>query len=161
MTTLKAEVTRRPDGTIHVALVGALDERSDVAQIFSDFDADTTLNLRRVERVNSIGIHRWIPSITKLSADRDVVIEEIPYSLVLSANAVADLFGGASVRSCLAPYYCDRCGHDRIVVVTTEEVAAAGKGVPERQCPDCAGPMAFDELDTYFKFMRPRALPPR
>ena len=156
MTTLRAEVTRRPDGTIHAALIGALDERSDVAQLFAELDADTTINLRRVERVNSIGIHRWIPCITKLSGERRVEVEEIPYSLVLSANSVADLFGAAVVRSCLAPYYCDRCGHDRIVVVTSEDVVAAGRGVPERRCPDCSGAMAFDELDTYFKFMRPR-----
>lgn len=155
MTTLRADVERLADGTLRVTLHGALDERSDLGAIFGAIDADVALNLRRVERINSIGIHKWVTAIGPLSEERRVWLEEIPYPLVLSANAVANLFGQATPVSCMAPYFCERCGDSRTEVVQTAEVSAAGVA-PARTCSVCGGPLAFDELDTYFRFLRVR-----
>src|SRR5262245_43307807 len=99
MSTLRPSLKRNPDGSIHLSLEGAMDERSDFDGIFASLDADTTFNLRGVERVNSIGIHRWIPHVSRLSEERKVGIEEIPYPLVLGANSVANLFGQATLLS--------------------------------------------------------------
>jgi hypothetical protein len=155
MSTLRSTLRRNPDGTFHVSLEGAMDERSDFQSIFDPLEGDTTFNMRGVERVNSIGIHRWIPLISRLSEEKRVAIEEIPYPLVLGANSVANLFGQASLLSCLAPYYCDRCGESRTIVVSSDDVNAT-PGTPEKRCGTCQAVLSFDELDSYFKFLRSR-----
>jgi len=139
-----------------VELVGALDERSDLEAVFAGLDGETTFRMAGIERVNSIGIHRWIPVITRLSSDHAVFIELVPYSLVLSANSVANLFGEATVLSCLAPYFCSACSADRMATVTAEEARASAPATPEKTCEVCGGHLDFDELDSYFKFLRAR-----
>jgi hypothetical protein len=111
------------------------------------------IDLIGIERVNSIGIHRWVTAIGPLSERHRVALERIPYPFVLGANAVANLFGNAQVLSCLAPYFCDRCGESRTEVVLTEEVVATG-AAPARSCTTCGTALSFDELDTYFRFLR-------
>ena len=49
--------------------------------------------MRNVERVNSMGVHRWIPLISKFSAKHQAAFDEISYALVQNANVVANLFG--------------------------------------------------------------------
>lgn len=155
MTTIRADVERLADGTLRLTLHGALDERSDLGAIFGAVDADVTLNLRGVERINSLGIHKWVTAIGPLSEARRVRLEQIPYPLVLSANAVANLFGQATPVSCMAPYFCEPCGESRTEVVQTSEVSPTG-AAPARSCSVCGGPLSFDELDTYFRFLRVR-----
>lgn len=153
MGTLRAEVERLADGSLRVALRGALDESTDMAAAFAGIDGDVVIDLIGIERVNSIGIHRWVPAIGALSERHRVTLERVPYPLVLGANAVANLFGSAKVASCLGPYFCDTCGESRTEVVLTEEVVATGTA-PARTCRTCAKPLSFDELDTYFRFLR-------
>jgi len=148
---LEVHVSRGAEGTLRVRLSGALDEGSDPAALLGAIGGDVVLDLRGISRVNSIGIHRWIPAIARLSRAHRVAVEAVPYCLVLPANAVTGLFGRATIRSCLAPYACARCGTDRIVEVTAPELGPAGP--PVRPCPECSGRLQFDELDQYFDFM--------
>src|SRR4051812_38139010 len=104
-TTLRLTTERGPDG-LRIALAGAIDENADLDAMFALVTANAVLNMRNVARVNSMGIHAWIPAIAKASSAHTIVIEELSYALVQNANVVANLFGSAQLHSCMAPYYC-------------------------------------------------------
>jgi hypothetical protein len=145
------------DGAQLVSLIGAIDENADLDALFARLNGDVILNLRKIERVNSMGVHRWVPLVSRFTAKQPLLIDEISYALVQNANAVANLFGAAQVRSCMAPYYCGRCNDNATVVVTFDEVDRCGSGPPPKSCARCNSAMEFDELDGYFAFFRSRS----
>ena len=151
---LRAEVEGIGDGWLKVLLAGSIDENADLDGLFGKLGADAVMNMRGVDRVNSMGVHRWIPLVTKFTTQHRLVIDEISYALVQNANVVANLFGGAMLRSCMAPYFCARCKDNCTVLVTADEVAQAGSEPPVKHCGRCNSPMEFDELDGYFGFYK-------
>ena len=153
---LRVAIEAGPDGQ-HVALAGSIDENSDLAGMFAQLVGPAVINLRHIERVNSMGVHRWVPLVTQFSARHPLAIDEISYALVQNANVVANLFGTAVVRSCVAPYFCSACNDNCSVVVTMEEVAACAGGPPVKHCGRCRAAMEFDELDGYFSFFKTRS----
>ncbi|MBA3452765.1 MAG: hypothetical protein H0T42_06730 [Deltaproteobacteria bacterium] len=152
--TLRAKVEQASSGGTRVTLSGAIDESSDLDGVFAKVTGDMVINMKDVERVNSMGVHMWIPVMARLSAKNRVVIEEISYGFVFNANAVANLFGAARVVSCAAPYYCPSCKDHVMVKVTLDEVNASSGGAPAKRCAKCAAPMDFDELEGYFSFFK-------
>jgi hypothetical protein len=142
------------NGETRIALAGAIDENADLAGLFGHLAGPTVFNMRDVERVNSMGVHSWVPLINKVPVNHKLAIEELSYPLVQSANAVANMFGAAVLRSCVAPYFCARCKQNVNLTVTAEEVAAAGGEVPVKQCSRCRMALEFDELDGYFAFFK-------
>ena len=143
-------------GHARVVLAGAIDENADLTGLFQRVVSDTVMNVRDVERVNSMGVHGWVPLINKVSAQHRLTIEELSYALVQSANSVANMFGSAVLRSCIAPYFCSHCKQNANVVVTAEDVATARDSVPTKHCARCNGVLEFDELDNYFTFFKAR-----
>lgn len=139
-----------------VTLSGAIDENAKLEALFAQLTGDTVFNMRNVERVNSMGVHRWIPLIARLSAKHKVTFEEISYALVQNANVVANLFGAGHVRSCMAPYFCAKCKTNVTVTVTQQEVSSALHAPPIKFCERCKGQLEFDELDNYFGFFKAR-----
>lgn len=139
-----------------IVLSGAIDENSDLKAVFAQITSDVIINLRGVKRINSMGVHNWIPVITKAASQHRVVLDELSYAFVQNAVAVANLFGAADVRSCMAPYFCATCKDNFTITVTREEVAQAGNEAPLKRCTKCQSPMEFDELDGYFSFFKAR-----
>jgi hypothetical protein len=103
-----------------------------------------------------MGVHEWIPHVARLAARARVEIEEISYPMVQNALALSNMFDGADVRSCMAPYFCPSCKEHVTVKVTRDEVEASGTEPPAKRCARCAAPMEFEELDVYFSFFQPR-----
>jgi len=153
---LRVAFEAAPGGVQRVALAGSIDENADLAAVFAQLSGPTIMNLKAVERVNSMGVHRWVPLVSALSAQHRLEIEEISYALVQNANVVANLFGTAIIRSCVAPYFCGSCNENVSVTVTGDEVAKHGFGPPPKPCARCGGALEFDELDGYFHFFRAR-----
>ena len=154
--TLHSKLETSQDGWVLVTVYGAIDENSDLRGLFAQLKSDVLMNMRDVERVNSMGVHGWVPQITKLSAEHRVLIDEISYPLVQNANTVANMFGSAQVRSCMAPYFCAKCKDNMSIAVSAKDVADAGNEPPAKHCPRCRTLMEFDELDGYFDFFRTR-----
>ena len=144
-------------GTTHVIFEGAIDENAKLESIFSQLSGDTMFHMRRVERVNSMGVHRWIPLVTRFTAKHRLSIVDISYPLVHNANVVANLFGSAQIQSCMAPYFCARCNANLTLSVSQQEVAATSYAPPPKKCERCGGELEFDELDNYFAFFKVRA----
>lgn len=152
MSSLKAALENRGD-LLRVTLSGVIDERSELTTVFAEISQETILDLSGVERLNSIGILRWVPAIEALSQRQKVRIEAISYAFALQANCVANLFGQAHVVSCMAPYFCAKCGGNQMVLVTRDELSE-GAAVPQKgPCIACGNDqLEFDELDSYFAF---------
>jgi len=135
-----------------VTLGGVIDETVDLGRVFTGLDGPTTFDLGGVERINSMGLHRWIPLIGELANRHPVQLERISYPFVLQANTVANLFGKARVVSCLAPYFSPATKETLMIEVRAEEVVG---GVPPKKTdPKTGKPMEFDDLDSYFYFLQ-------
>lgn len=153
---LRTRIEETPN-ELRVTWAGAIDESSNLEGVFAKLTRDALFNMRDVERVNSMGVHQWIPLVTRFSAKHRLVIDEISYALVQNANVVANLFGTARVRSCMAPYFCAACKININLSVAREEALAASDEPPAKQCPRCGSALEFDELDGYFQFFKTRA----
>lgn len=154
---LRTVFEKLPDGTQLIFLGGSIDENADVQGVFARVTGSVIVNMQNVERVNSMGVHRWIPIVTKCASQYRVAIDEISYAVVQNANVVANLFGSAVVRSCMAPYFCGTCKDNRTVSVAADEVTKSGFAPPVKHCGACGSPMEFDELESYFTFFKPRS----
>lgn len=139
-------------GAVRLFLTGAIDERADVAALFTDLAPEVIVDLAGVDRINSIGIKRWVPVLTTVTATHRVFVEAISYPVALQAGFTANLFGRAEIRSCNAPYYCTGCRSSQTVLVTREESLGAPGGIPEKSCPTCRMKMSFDDIEAYFAF---------
>ena len=157
MAQLRSTIEQGQGRWLRIALTGAIDETADLGSIFERLDRDTVIDLAGIERMNSIGVDRWIKAITRLSGQHRVMIEACSYPVVIQANVVSNFFGGAEVRSCMAPYFCPACQQHITTLVTREEVDTASDDSPSKSCAECGGPMEFDELESFFGFFRSEA----
>ena len=135
-----------------------LNETADLKTLFDGLSGPVNFNLSGIERANSIGIHRWISQIVKFTAANSTEVSFVSYPLAIQANVIINLFGSAAVTSCLAPYYCGTCDADKLVVVTKSQIQKLCGEIPNVKCPVCGGELAFDELPTYFDFLKSKSL---
>ncbi len=131
-------------------LSGLIDETADLEALVADLDGELAFDLSGVHRINSIGAHRWILMMARITASRRVVIEAVPYCVGMQANYVANFFARAEVLSCLAPYACDTCDTSTEMLIHRDEVSLRA---PTRWCSSCKREMRFDELDGYLDFL--------
>jgi hypothetical protein len=140
------------DGTMTLTLRGAIDENAELGSM-PKVDADVVIiDMTGVDRINSVGINRWLPVMRELSAGRRVHVVRLSYAASLQAANITNLFGSAVIDSCLAPYYCAGCGATPTLEVTAKEYAASNQP-PARACPSCQAPLEFDELEEYLSFL--------
>ena len=137
------------EGTILVT--GTLDEHAHISAAFAAIDGPAVINIRGVERINSMGVHRWLVAFGELTARHRITVVEVPYAVAMQANMVASFFGQAEVGSAIAPYYCAGCKASRQIVVERRELGPKG-AAPAKHCPTCNQTMEFEELDGYFEF---------
>lgn len=147
---LERRLERRPDGRTTVKLSGIIDETADLEALIGDLDGELAIDLSGVHRINSIGAHRWITTIARITAHRRIVIEGVPYCVGMQANYVANFFARAEVLSCLAPYACPTCDTSTNMLIHRDEVSLRA---PTRWCSSCKKELRFDELDGYLDFL--------
>jgi hypothetical protein len=149
----RAQIKRDGQHTT-VTLTGSIDENAPIEAVLTEaIAADTHLNLSQVQRINSIGLSKWIAVFTPLSERHRITIEAVPYCLAVQANQVLDVFGRARVMSALAPYYCPTCKATRDVLVDADAVIETKGEPPLRKCDTCGNALDFDETDVYFGFL--------
>jgi hypothetical protein len=147
---LERRLERRPDGRTTVMLSGIIDETADLETLIGDLDGELAIDLSGIHRINSIGAHRWILTIARITAHRRIVVEAVPYCVGMQANYVANFFARAEVLSCLAPYACPTCDTSTSMLIHRDEVSLRA---PTRWCSSCKKELRFDELDGYLDFL--------
>lgn len=151
---LEATIERGKADAVRVALSGVIDERAELESIFGRIAADAVFDLGDVSRINSPGVLRWVSAMRDFTTQHRASIERVSYPMALQAICLKNLFPGAVVRSCLAPYFCETCGKSLQILVTAEEVSSS-REPPRKRCPTCDSELDFDELDTYFLVLAP------
>lgn len=134
------------DGGVRLELSGVIDDSVDLGPYFEDLPEHVEVDLRGIDRINSIGVRNWVGLLSKVTASREVFIEAVSYPMVMQAICVHSFFGRATVVSCMAPYSCLGCGRTASVVVSRTEAAS---GMKDKPCSECKAMMSFDELDQY------------
>jgi hypothetical protein len=137
------------NGVLRITLTGVIDDLVDLDPVFVDLPHDVALDLRGIERINSIGVRNWVEVMGRLSRDHDFTIEAVSYPIVMQAICVRGFFGSGKVASCVAPFFCPACSRAQNVVVKKDEVSSGV--IAEKRCASCGEPMYFDELDQYFR----------
>lgn len=140
-------------GIPHIALVGELDELSDLNALFAALPEKGVLDLAGIRRINSCGVREWIHFASKLrESGKKFELERCSTAVVSQLNMIMNFTGNMPVQSVMAPYYCESCNFDRPELIPLE----SGKmpEIPDAlTCPKCQGPLEFDDIaDKYLAF---------
>jgi len=141
-----------------IYIKGAINEEWDTSRLFQEEKSPLLLNMKEVERINSMGVRVWVETLRKLS-DFQVIIEECPPIFVDQCNMISELLGNQQVRihSFYANYYCQDDDHEEKVLLTEGTHYHWGEGIiqePKPPCPVCSQPMELDDdPESYFQFL--------
>ncbi|MEZ4368388.1 MAG: hypothetical protein R2939_19225 [Kofleriaceae bacterium] len=141
-----------------VSLSGVIDEAAGLDAVLPlAVDARLRLDLGGVTFVNSVGVRDWIHLLAAAAA-AGVAIELVRVSepMVQQLNMIVATRGHAAVRSFVAPYACDACGHEeaRLLELAEHGDTLRAGAPPPAPCPACPSPMAFDDFpERYLAFL--------
>lgn len=112
-------------------------------------------NFRELLSINSCGIRTWVNFLKELGS-APIAYEECPPLIVRQMNMVPSFLGSADVLSVFVPYVCDNCEHEKMVLMTKEELATPENIAETIECENCKkGEMEFDgHPQQYFAFNR-------
>ncbi|MBI5480148.1 MAG: hypothetical protein HY906_14880 [Deltaproteobacteria bacterium] len=154
-TTLRWRVRER-GGTTTVEFSGELNEDTDFGDLGRVLRGSVVFDLAEVRRINSYGVRAWLAFVRELPAVSALVLARCSPAFVMQLNLVRNLRHGAHVRSFLAPYVCERCGHEEAKLLDVAALPREGGLPPPRQfrCGQCGAPMELDDIpDRYFAFL--------
>ena len=142
-------------GARRLVLAGAVTEHADFSFVRALPPTQAlALDLAGIEQVNSCGVREWVQFVSEL--DRAAIPFELcrcSPAIVRQLCMVSNFKGGGVVRSIVAPYYCEACGHEehRVVDVLGAEAPEIEEAVA---CSGCGGQAEFDDIpSTYLAFI--------
>jgi anti-anti-sigma regulatory factor len=139
-------------------LSGAIDETAGLMDLLGKAQNGTlALDLGGVTFINSLGVRDWI-RFQAAATQQHVQIElrRVAEVVIHQLNMIIATRGTARVASFFAPYACDRCGREESLIVdaVANAAALAQLAPPPMTCPECGGPMAFNDFpERYFSFL--------
>ncbi|NBT58312.1 hypothetical protein EBT16_05965 [bacterium] len=143
------------NGKEEIRLQGVIDEDTDFASL-EKTQGPLYLNLSGITGINSLGIRGWV-NFWKSHSDRPVFYVECPPVIVRQMSMIPSFCGHASVVSVYAPYICNHCEAEQLVLVESEQLSATPPNISESfACPKCqAGEMELDGSPRqYFAFKK-------
>lgn len=144
------------DDELHLS--GAIDETAHLVPLVERARAGRlVLDLGEVTFINSIGVREWIRmQTTAAKIDVRIELRRVAEPIVHQLNIVVATRGVSIVTSFYAPYQCDSCERDELVLldVTVHGSALAKLQPPAIACPGCKKPMIFAEPpELYLAFL--------
>ena len=142
----------------HLTLAGAIDEHAQlVRRLDHAKDQRLVLDLGGVTFINSLGIREWI-RMQQAAEGAKIRIEllRVAEPIVHQLNIMPAARGVSIVTSFYAPYECDNCDSEHLMLldVRTHGADLAKQVAPAMKCPDCGHAMDFaDPPDLYFMFL--------
>ena len=139
-------------GVMVAALTGEVDEHADFAPLRARLHGTVELDRGGIRRFNSCGVREWVNFVRDLQGVSALTFAACSTAVVTQLNMIYNFRGPARIRSFLAPYACDACGHDEDLLV---EVGAGGRvELPTPSCGRCGEVMQFDDLpERYLSFL--------
>lgn len=147
------------DGPITcIKFSGVISERFEGKRVAATINAKKlVLDLGAVARVSSFGVREWLDFVSVLNrtVDEFYLINCSP-KVMNQLNMVTDFTGKGRVFSFCAPYRCDYCETEHLVLLNCDRDHESIKKMqaPERACELCGNPETFDdEPITYLTFV--------
>lgn len=139
--------------------MGVLDENvkwEDVIGPVPSPQKQIVLDCLNVQRINSMGVRRWIEYFKKVQAKRiPITLVDCAPAIVFQVNNVFNFLCGAEVESIRVPYACTHCHHNFLITMDTMDIIAEQYAPPDRPCPECKKEASFDEIPAlYFRFLK-------
>ena len=142
----------------HVTLAGTIDEQAQLIRLLDHAQNERLiLDLGGITFINSLGIREWI-RMQQAAATAKVSIElrRVAEPIVHQLNIMPAARGVSIVTSFYAPYACDNCDAEHVMLLDVRSHGAdlAKQRPPVMKCPDCSREMEFaDPPDLYFMFL--------
>lgn len=139
-----------------VEIEGRLDENADLAPLKAELAGEVELRLGGVVRVNSTGVRAWVELVHDLPSVTRLFYSHCSPAIVTQLNTIYNFRGPAKVESIMAPYVCEACSSEALMLIDLAgHAAGAPPTVPAFRCHQCGGEMAFDDLpERYLSFLR-------
>lgn len=134
---------------------GVIDEDTSFDALLAE-QGELHLNLAGITSINSLGIRAWVNFMKEIS-NRPVFYEECPPVVVRQMNMIPSFLGSAKVLSVYAPFVCENCDEEKLVLVPEMALAKSDVELPEPfKCESCSeGEMELDgHPKQYFAFKR-------
>ena len=142
----------------HLALAGAIVENVNLVRLLDHAkDQRLVLDLGGVTFINSLGIRQWI-RMQQAAEKAQVRLElvRVAEPIVHQLNIMPAARGVSIVTSFYAPYECDECDSEHLMLldVRTHGADLAKLRAPAMKCPECHHDMDFaNPPDLYFMFL--------
>jgi len=155
----KLRIEKFADGDVAcIKFAGMIDESFDGKKLGATAAADTlVLDLGGVKKISSFGIREWVDFVAAAAKHtRSMVLVECSPKVMDQLNMVANFAGGGRVFSFYAPFRCDYCDSEHLVLqqIDRDFEAIRSMKLAERPCLSCQEAMYFDEDGTtYFSYV--------
>jgi anti-anti-sigma regulatory factor len=145
-------------GVACIKFVGTIDESFDGKKLGASAAADTlVIDLGGVKKISSFGIREWVDFVAAASKHaRSMILIECTPKVMDQLNMVANFAGGGRVFSFYAPFRCDYCDTEHMVLqqIDRDFEAIRSMKLAERPCLACKESMYFDEDGaTFFSYL--------
>ena len=132
-------------------LSGVLDENAQLTQLDA-LGAFTHINFKDITRINSCGVRDWVQWM-QTRAGKPTTYEACPLVIVKQLNSVPEFAKGATISSFFAPYFCEACDEERMILLDPTTIVE--KKAPSIACSTCKAPLKFDAIaNQYFGFLQ-------
>ena len=141
-----------------VLLAGQIDESAKLTELVAlAKNGRLVLDLAGITFINSIGVREWC-YMQQAAAKAKVAIElrRVAEPLVHQLNIVPAARGVSIVSSFYAPYECDECDREFMMLLDVRTYGAdlAKMRAPSLKCPDCEEELVFGHPpELYFTFL--------
>ncbi len=152
------KVEKFSDGSLTcIRFSGVIDERFEGKKTASGIKAKKlVLDLGRVVRVSSFGVREWLDFIAAVGRNvEDLYLINCAPKVMNQLNIVSGFTGKGRVVSFFAPYHCEYCDTENIVLLNVDRDfdAISKLKAPDRACAACGNPETFDDDPaSYFAF---------
>lgn len=141
-------------------LSGSIDETSGLLDLLGRAQSGfLALDLAGITFINSLGVRDWIRmQLQATKSGIQIELRRAAEVIIHQLNMIVATRGTARVTSFFAPYACDACGREDSLLVdaVTHGAELARLQPPPMVCPECGGPMAFNDFpERYFSFLSP------
>jgi anti-anti-sigma regulatory factor len=147
---MKVQIEKFSDGPIScLRFRGTIDETFDGKKLAATVKAKKLiLDLGAVTKISSFGVREWLSFISTVEkATPQIYLINCTPKAINQINMVANFVGRGYVFSFFAPYRCDECDRDSLVLLNVDRDGEALKKLkaPDRPCPACGAAMYLDE----------------
>ena len=124
---------------------GVLDEEAtdDLERISQAAGKTVVFNFAKLSLINSAGTRSWVMFIRPFVKDRTVTFEECTPDVVGQINMVPAFATGATVASVFAPYRCEACRRDILILLKAGTYPESADSLPNGVCDRCSGATEF------------------